>query len=275
MKTFSYLIALAVFSFTASSFAGNFVQGLPDGSYRGKFRGQDKGGINFLVKSYPGCDGCFIAYKLNTPDFIGSKHVQLVAYNALPMEEIQAGNGQVTSARYSLTPIGINTVGKLTLPNEDPSLVLTIRSGLGTKDAEFTVTSAQSGNNLGGVESMVYLWSRESPFDIVDPSAGGYRESGKIKEIASVGVVGQNRVDQSHSARISFYGLGRREGGDFILKEKIPYTYTFNAVSYHADGSQVKKMPMFIVMFVEKHGQRWMLMVNPVQSEDVTRLILK
>ena len=277
MKAFVSLLALFI---APVAFAGNFVQGLPDGSYKGKFRGQEKGGVNFIVKSYPGCDGCFIAYKLKTPEFLGSKTVELVAYSALPVERVNV-NGKDTSTRYSLTPIGVDADGELTIPNENPSLVLNISSGVGTTDAQFTVTSAQSGNTLGGEESMVFLWSRESPFYIIDPQAGEYRDVGSSKTNATLGVVTTSPEDHSRSTRISWLGTIRKTGGEFLLKEKLPNVYTFNGVSYLAQGQRVKDMPAFIVIFVHGTGgfffekQDMMLMVNPVDHRDVSKMILK
>jgi hypothetical protein len=271
MKAFVFLLALLVTPVYA--FAGNFVQGLPDGSYKGKLRGQEKGGVNFLVKSYPGCDGCFIAVALDADDIFDRK-VQLVAYSGLPIERTTV-DGKETSTRYSLTPIGVDADGELTLPNENPSLVLNIKSGVGTTNAEFTITSAQSGNTLGFNSSMVFLWSRQSPFDIIDPPSGEYREPWGSKVQATIGMVSTSPEDHSKSARISWMGNIRKTGGDFLLKEKMPNVYTFNAVSYLAEGERLKDIPTYIVMFVKRHGKEHFLMVNPVDSRDVSCLYLK
>jgi len=273
------LISFLFLIMPMAALAGSFVQGLPDGAYHGKFRGQKKGTVNFIVRGYAGCDGCFIAYKLKTPELLGDRTVDLVAYSALPMESVNV-NGRLTSKRYSLTPIGVDSTGDLTLPNDDPSLILNISKGVGTRDAEFTITSAQSGNRLGGVESMVFLWSREAPFEIIQPSEGQYRDVGSSKVAATVTSL-KTEEDGAHSAHILWMGNIRQEGGDFLLKERLPGVYTFNAISYRGEGNQVRNMPAFIVMFVHGNGQfcfekqDMMLMVNPVNHVDVSKMILK
>ena len=267
------LALLLLFCSPALAFAGNFMNGLPDGSYKGKLRAQEKGGIHFMVKSYPGCDGCFIAIALDSDDIFDRK-VQLVAYSALPLEDIVV-NGRHTSSRYSLTPIGVDKDGELTLPNDNPSLVLNISKNIGTQDAVFTITSAQSGNTLGFQSSMVFLWERESPFEIIDPSNGEYREPWSTKVQATLGMVATSPEDQSRSARISWLGNIRKQGGDFLLKEKMPNVYTFNAVSYLSTGERLKDIPSYIVMFAKRRGKEHLLMVNPVDSRDVSCLFLK
>jgi hypothetical protein len=217
--------------------------------------------------------------KLKTPEFFGSRTVELVAYGALPLEAVNIG-GKLTSSRYSLTPIGVDKDGELTLPNENPSLVLNIAKGVGSRDATFTITSAQSGNTLGGEESMVYLWSRESPFDIIDPPSGEFREPGASKTMATIGFVNKSPEDHARSARISWFGNIRKTGGEFMLKEKIPNVYTFNAISTLAIGEKVKDIPTYVVTFVHGNGgffdkQDMMLMVNPVDHRDVSKMILK
>lgn len=270
MKT---LFTLFILLSSLSAQAQSFVQGIPDGSYLGKLRGQEKGEVHLIAQSYPGCEGCFLAILLDSDDIFDRK-VQLVAYTALPLDR-SIVDGITSSVQYSLTPVGVDSSGDVTLPNENPSLVLTIVKGIGTREAQFNIVSAQSDNHMGFNSSFLFAKEKESPFEIVNPVAGNYRLPGESKISATISQVSENAVDHSKNAYISWFGDIRNPGGNFLLRERMSNVYGFNAMTYLADGKKLNPITKKIVMFVKKGRKFHLLMVNPVDSRDVSCFYLK
>ena len=253
----------------AQNFAA--VSGIPEGSYKGKFRGQDHGKVHMMTQDIKGCRGCFIAilFKRHVGLFASGEE-QVQAYKALPQNDFLV-NGMKTATQYTLTPIGVDTDGELTTPNDDPSLVLNITQKIGTQDVEFTVTNAQSGNNVGFQSTMIFKGS-ESPFDLEEGKPGRYKEAWAAKEDGTISIIGQNFEDGSRSANVTWNGSKHQEGGTFYLKEKAPGIFTFTAVSYLATGTQAQAMPQKIVIFVKRDGREHALLVNPKDGSDVSEL---
>jgi hypothetical protein len=247
------------------------VSGVPEGSFKGKLRGQDSGRVHIMTQNIKGCQGCFIAvvFKHQTGLFAsGEKQIQ--AYKALPQNAAYF-DGKRTSSQYTLTPIGVDTDGELTTPNDNPSLVLNITSHPAESNVEFTVTNAQSDNNTGFMSSMIFKGD-ESPFDLDGGKGGRYKEAWACREEGTISVIGQNTEDGSRSADVTWNGNKREAGGSFKLEEKAPGVFTFTGVSFLATGTQAQAMPKKLVIFVKRNGRERALLINPSNGSDIAEL---
>ena len=262
--TFAPLLALAQ--------ASSFSPGLPEGSYKGKFRGQDRGAVQLLTQKIKGCQGCFMAVILkDQKPFLGSNELQVQAYKALPQND-QVIDGVRTSSQYTLTPIGVDAEdGELTTPNDNPSLVLNITHEAGKAGVEFSVANAQSDNHTSFQSSMIFK-GIESRFDLANGQEGRYKRAWACREEGTISVIGASTEDGSRSANVSWNGNRNESGGNFSLKEKAPGVFTFNAVSFLATGTQTKSIPQKIVIFVKVNGRQRALLANPKNSADVSEL---
>jgi hypothetical protein len=250
-----------------------FTPAIPDGAYRGKFRGLDTGRVNLLTQSIRGCEGCFIAVLFKNQHH--DKRIE--TFKALPIknQKIQAeGVGQKsettlqTSSEYDLIPLAVDTDGEMTTPNDNPSLVLTVQKFIGTTAAEFVITSAQSDNKSGTQSSMIFTGGASS-FDLDDGEAGRYKAPMKIRSQGSINIISENIQDGSRSASATLLGNEKSAGGNFSIKEKAPGVFTFNAVSHLATGVQVKETPEKIIIFMKKLGRERAYLVNPNNSTDI------
>ena len=278
-----------------SAHASSFVQGIPNGSYKGGYRAQDKGAVHMIVKNYGGCDGCFVAIFVDAPDFLHQR-VALAMYSAFPRNKVDLGGGKYSATTYSLTPMGTTRQGEensskidedgfdgeLTFPNADPSMIISLANdgAIGTDQVRFSITSAQSGNFIGITSSMNFMKNRESPWKLSDPEMGTYRAPKQIRESATLTDLNVNSFDGSKSMKISWTGALRTPGGNFIIAEKAPHVFTFNAIQYLAYGEKVKGMPTFLVTFVKNRNafgiwKRYILMAHPRQHVNVHALIHK
>jgi hypothetical protein len=247
------------------------VSGVPEGSYRGKFRGQDRGKVHMMTQNIKGCQGCFIAVVFKRQGgFLSSVDRQIQAYKALP-QQAYIVNGMKTATQYTLTPIGVDTDGELTTPNDNPSLVLNITDKIGTQDVEFTVTNAQSDNTTGFQSSMIFR-GVESPFDLDEGKQGRYKEAWACREEGTISIIGANMEDGSRSANVTWNGNKHESGGTFYLKEKAPGVFTFTAISYLATGTQAKELPSKVVIFVKRSGRERALLINPKNGSDISEL---
>ena len=249
---------------TISSFAFDPI--IPDGGYKGRLAGEDNGRVHLLIQSNPGCDGCFTAIALDTPDLF-SPTVRMVAYIGMPWDK--------TFTKFSLTPINMDANGELTHPNDNPSMMLDISANQGTKDVKFTITPAGSDNLLGFTSSMAFEHELESPFELTKAKPGEYRYAYKRKTNAVISSINTNTQDLSSEVTMDWFGSIRHRGGSFNLKEKFPGVYSFNSVSYAATGRTITDKPSYIVIFAKKYFKNYILMVNPIDSRDVLCLILK
>jgi hypothetical protein len=245
--------------------------GIPEGSFKGKFRGQDRGGVHMMTQNIKGCQGCFIAivFKHQTGLF-ASGDTQVQSYKALPQNDFLV-EGKRTATQYTLSPIGVDTDGELTTPNDNPSLVLNVTSHIGTPEVEFTVTNAQSDNRTGFQSSMIFK-GNESPFDLSEGKEGRYKKAWAGREEGTISIIGQNFEDGSRSANVTWNGNKNEAGGTFYLKEKAPGVFTFTAVSYLATGTQAKSLPTKVVIFVKRDGRERALLVNPNNGADISEL---
>lgn len=249
-----------------------FTAGVPEGSYRGKFRGQDSGAVHLMTQKIKGCQGCFIAVIFkNQKPFLGSKELGVQAYKGLPQND-QNVDGVRTSTQYTLTPIGVDPEdGELTTPNDNPSLVLNITHSPGKAGVAFAITNAQSDNHVAFQSSMIFKGD-DSKYGLADGQEGRYKEAWSCREEGTISVVGASHEDGSRAANVTWNGNKREAGGTFTLKEKAPGVFTFNAVSFLATGTQMKTLPNKIVIFVRQNGLQRALLVNPSNSTDVSEL---
>lgn len=264
-----FFIALITQSFSPS-FA--FESIIPDGGYQGRLAGgDDHGKVHLLIQANPGCEGCFTAIAVDTPD-LNSPTVRMVAYTATPWDE--------TYRKFALTPMNIDSNGELTHPNDDPSLILDISSASNDPDLSFTVTPSGSNNLLGYTGSMLFKHRVESPFKLEHAQIGEYRYWHKKmvherRTNAVISWVQQNNQDRASEVSMQWFGGPHQNGGSYNLREKFPGVYSFNPVSFAATGKTITERLKYIVIFASKRGKDYILMVNPNDSKDVLCLILK
>ena len=249
----------------------SFIPAIPDGSYRGNFRGLESGRVNLLTQSIRGCEGCFIAVL-----FKDQSEKRIDVYKAIPTKkqrvESDANSKHPiminTSSEYDLTPLGVDADGEITTPNDNPSLVLTIQKSIGTTAAEFVITSAQS-NNITGTQSSMIFTGHSSGFDLDNGEAGNYRAPMTIRAQGSINIISENQQDGSRTATASLLGNSEQAGGTFSIKEKAPGIFTFSAVSHLATGAVVKQTPEKIIIFMKKCGRERAYLINPKNSTDI------
>ncbi len=222
------IVTFSLFASTVS-FASPFTQGIPDGSYLGKFRGQREGKVNLVVKGYAGCQGCFVAIFVVAPGgilFGGNKTPEVVAYSGVPHALPAKGKNQPV-LQYDLTPFGIAADGKLTIPNADPSLSLSIPVNAGSEDAHFSIVSANEVNPLGLQAGMEFNKERSSPFELSAPIPGHYKAYHKNNHFLDLGTVMSNESDGARSAPTNWSGDIRSKSGHFVIKEQLPNVFSF------------------------------------------------
>lgn len=263
MKT---LITLACLILGTQQLAHAMDAAIPDGGYRGKLMGGEKGNVHLLIQSNHGCEGCFTAIAVDTPD-LNSPTVRMVAYTGMPWDS--------TYTKFSLTPINVDTDGELSHPNDNPSLMLDISSGAGTSAVKFVITPSGSNNTIGFTSSMTFHRASQSPFDLTNAKAGEYRYAHKRKTNAVISLISKNEQDQASEISMQWFGSIRHRGGNYNLKEKFPGVYSFNSVVFSSSGKTIADRPNYIVIFAKKGRKDYILMVNPVDSRDVLCLILK
>ena len=239
---------------------------IPDGGYQGRLAGDEKGTVHLLIQANSGCEGCFTAVALDTPDF-DSPTVRMAAYTGMPWDS--------TFKKFSLTPINVDTDGELSHPNDNPSLMLDIVANPGSQNVSFVITPSGSDNTLGFTGSMTFTHSHKSPFHISTAKNGEYRYAYERKTNAVISSVEKNKEDQANEVSLQWFGNIRQKGGNFNLKEKFPGVFSFNSVIFSATGKSIAERPNYIVIFAKKRQQDYVLMVNPIDSRDVLCLILK
>lgn len=254
-------------------FAQTMTLGIPEGSYRGKLRAQDRGRIHILTQKIKGTQASFIAliFKHQTGLFKNEKQIQ--AYKALPTNDALVGTMR-TATQYTLTPIGADQDGELTTPNDNPSLVMNITKNIGTPDVEFSVVSAQSDNRTSFQTSMIFK-GQESPFGWEDGESGDIKTPWHCREDGTIGILSDNPEDGSRAANVTWNGSKSESGGTFYLKEKAPGVFTFTGISFLATGTQPQPAPKKIVLFVKHGGTERAFLVSPSQSDEVTELKIK
>ncbi len=243
-----------------------FMPGVPDGSYRGKFRGLESGRVHLLTQSIRGCEGCFIAVLFKNK----CKDKKIEAYKAMPTKN-QMVQKMNTSSEYDLIPLGVDTDGEITTPNDNPSSTLMIQKNVGTNSVEFNIVSANSGNTSATQSSMIFTGGI-SGFDLDDGEAGRYKIPMRIRSQGSISILSENPQDGSRSASATLLGDERNPGGSFSLKEKAPGVFTFSAVAHLATGAAVKQSPEKIVIFMKRMGRERAYLINPKQSTDISVL---
>lgn len=255
-------------------FAQALTLGIPEGSYKGKFRAQDKGRVHMMTQKIKGSQASFMAFifKRQTGLF-QSGEVQVQAYKALPTQDALVGNTR-TATQYTLTPIAADEDGELTTPNDNPSLVLNVTNRIGTNDVEFTVVSAQSDNRTSFQSTMIFK-GNESPFDVDDGESGELKRAGHFREEGTISVISDNPEDGSRAANVTWNGSKTESGGTYYLKEKAPGVFTFTGITFLATGTQPQPAPKKIVLFVKKSGSERALLVDPANSADVRELRIK
>lgn len=258
------LLTLAFLLIAQASLAMDAI--IPDGGYQGKLAGGEKGKVHLLIQANPGCEGCFTAIAVDTPD-LNSPTVRMVAYTGMPWD--------ATYTKFSLTPINVDTDGELSHPNDNPSHMLDITANSGTNDVQFVITPSGSDNMLGFTGSMTFYRSIESPFDLTTAKAGEYRYAHKRKTNAVISLVQKNKQDQASEVSMQWFGSIRHRGGNYNLKEKFPGVYSFNSVVFSSTGKTIADRPNYIVIFAKRGRKDYILMVNPIDSRDVLCLILK
>jgi hypothetical protein len=247
-----------------------FAPGIPDGAYRGKFRGLESGKVHMLTQSIRGCDGCFIAIL-----FKNQHEKRIEAYKAVPTKKLKVTLGDAkkletidSSGEYTMTPMGVDTDGEITTPNDNPSLVLNVQKNVGTDDAEFVITSAQSDNKTGFQSSMVFTGGNSS-IKLDGGEAGRYKIPMHVRSQGTINIISENAQDGSRSASATLLGNEDTAGGTFSLKEKAPGVFTFSGVSHLATGTVIKTTPDKIVIFMKKFGRERAYLINPKNTSDI------
>lgn len=283
MKLFSLLLMILSFSIDASAQRGRGQQqqfpdpmnpgllqpGIPEGSYRGRFRGTDRGRVHLMTQRIQGCSGCFISVIFKNQ----GRDQEVQAYKSLPQNGAVI-DGIYTSTQYTLTPIGVDSDGELTTPNDNPSLVLNITRDAASDRPEFTIASAQSDNHQS-FESTMLFKGGDSSFTLDGGESGRYKRPWECQEVGTVHTIISNPRDGSRSATVTWNGSKHELGGIFSLKEKAPGVFTFNGISYLATGTQLQQRPKKIVIFMEKVYREWALLIDPTNPRDVTELRVK
>ena len=267
-----------------SSFAAPpaaIVPAIPEGAYRGNFRGKGDGRVYLISSPLAGCEGCFMATM-----FVDLKEAIRI-YKAVPRDQLliptKAGNLAPTS--YTLTPIGVNPEGELR-PQRNPSLVITIQNAetIGTEDVHFTTVQANSVNpDFFGKPAKFHTESHRYSDD--DQAAGSLKEDNRgflrsrrapgWKETGTIGISSIEVEDGSHSATITDY----HSNGIFYNEERAPGIYTFSRENNLATGSEVSATPEKIVVFIRagrRHRSLFMepraFIINPAKASDVSEL---
>ncbi len=265
------LLTLAPFGAFAQS--QNVTLGIPDGSYKGKFRGQQSGRVHFIVNPMNGCDGCFVAtiFKRQNPIF-GSIERQVKAYKALPLNSAYSKTGRASTSEYSLTPIDVDTDGELTTVNDNPSMRLTITSDVGTEDVHFSLSAAGSDNHDPFASAMEFK-GKESPFDTNEGESGVLRNGWSCKTVGTIGMFNTSQEDQvTRFATITSFGTRRDASGTFQVEEKAPGVFTYTSIGLYSWGEELATMPKKLIIFIEKGSKERALLINPSNTTDIGEL---
>lgn len=251
-----------------------FTSGVPEGSFRGKFRGQESGRVHFIAKPINGCDGCFMAtiFKRHVHPFFGTPERQIKTYKALPLNIIGSDSGKPSASEYSLTPIDVDVDGELTTPNDNPSMRLTITSGVATDDVNFSLSSAGS-NNADPFASAMEFKGKASPFEVEEGGSGEYKIQGTHKNAGTIGMFSVSAEDQvTRFATITAYGSRHDSSGTFQVEEKAPGVFTYTSLGLFSYGEELAAFPKHLIVFIGKGSSEHAFVINPANSSDVSEI---
>lgn len=255
---------------TPSKAAESFHLAIPEGSYLGRIVNDKRDKIHMIIRSYRGCNACFVAIVLKDKE-------EMVAYRGTALRS-EGFENQHTSTQYALTPFSLNIDQQIS-PTRNPSLVINAYRNITTREVEFSIVNANAKNEAGFQNGMIFSKGRSSPFRIMEPLGGSYFLLGKNRQAwATLSLTGIQSEDYSRTARFTWFGSPGKnfaDNGIYDMIEIFPNVFTFNGIQYLAQGDHLTARPTFLMFFLKKRNQRRIVLIDPNDSHSILNLVEK